>query len=104
MLPVSRRLIASPARGRVVPRHAGEPAVPAFRRSARLTRGHRWRAVFLSTLLVWIGCSLPWWPFWMANAVAILAGSALLPFAAIGLTLPFYDVRQEEARATPADL
>lgn len=40
----------------------------------------------------------------MANAVAILAGSALLPFAAIGLTLPFYDVRQEEARATPADL
>lgn len=82
---------------------------PAYRRSARLTKGRRWRAVILSTLLVWIGFSLPGalggilllvtgWPFWMSNVVAIAAGSVLLPFAAIGLTLQYYDFRQEEHR------
>ena len=38
------------------------------------------------------------WPFWMSNVVAIVAGAVLLPFSAIGLTLQFYDFRQEEAR------
>jgi hypothetical protein len=83
--------------------------VPAYRRSFQLTKGRRWRAVFLSALLVWIGFSLPGalggilllvtgWPFWMSNVVAILAGAILLPFSAIGLTLQFYDFRQEERR------
>ena len=81
----------------------------AFRRSRELTKGRRWRAVFLSTLLVWMGASVPpaiggilllltGWPFWVTNVVAIVAGAVLLPFSAIGLTLQFYDFRQEASR------
>jgi hypothetical protein len=83
--------------------------VAAFRRSVLLTRGRRWRAVFLSALLVWIGFSLPGliggllllvtgWPFWLTNIVSIVVSAVLLPLSAIGLTLQFYDFRQEEAR------
>ncbi len=83
--------------------------VDAFRRSMALTRGRRWRAVFLSALLVWIGFSLPsalggllllatGWPFWVTNVAAIVLGAILLPFSAIGLTLQFYDFRQEHSR------
>ena len=83
--------------------------VDALRRSVTLTKGRRWRAVFLSAVLVWIGFSLPGvlggilllltgWPFWVSNVVSIAAGAILLPFAAIGLTLQFYDFRQEWAR------
>ena len=83
--------------------------VDAFRRSARLTKGRRWRAVFLSAVLVWIGFSLPnalggilllltGWPFWVSNIVSIIAAAILLPFSAIGLTLQFYDFRREADR------
>jgi hypothetical protein len=83
--------------------------VDALRRSVTLTKGRRWRAVFLSAVLVWIGFSLPGiiggilllltgWPFWVSNVVSIAAGAILLPFAAIGLTLQFYDFRQEWTR------
>jgi len=81
----------------------------AFRRSRMLTRGRRWRALLLSVVLVWIGFSLPGvvggilllltgWPFWVTNVVSILVGAFLLPVSAIGLTLQFYDFRQEERR------
>ena len=104
--PAAHRLLGGRDAGRG--RSRGWASVAAFRRSARLTKGRRWRAVFLSTLLVWIGFSLPGalggilllltgWPFWMSNVVAIVAGSVLLPFSAIGLTLQYYDFRQEEA-------
>ncbi|MBK9738626.1 MAG: hypothetical protein IPO93_03740 [Actinobacteria bacterium] len=84
--------------------------IDAFRRSAGLTKGRRWRAVFLSALLVWIGFSLPGaiggllllvtgWPFWVTNTVAILASAVLLPFSAIGLSLQFYDFRREAVDA-----
>ena len=110
-LPVALLLIAFWAVAMPAAVIEGLGVVAAFRRSARLTKGRRWRAVFLSTLLVWIGFSLPGalggilllltgWPFWMSNVVAILAGSVLLPFSAIGLTLQYYDFRQEEARDT----
>ena len=83
--------------------------IAAFRRSTALTKGRRWRAVLLSALLVWIGFSVPGalggllllvtgWPFWVSNVVAIVAGAILLPFSAIGLTLQYYDFRQEESR------
>ena len=78
----------------------------AFRRSRTLTRGRRWRAVALSTVLVWLGFTAPnlvggllllvtGWPFWLTNTVAILTGGILIPYSAIGLTLQFYDFRQE---------
>lgn len=87
----------------------GHRAIGALRRSAQLTHGRRWRAVFLSSLLVVVGFSLPGalggilllltgWPFWISNVVSITAGAVLLPFSAIGLTLQFYDFRQEERR------
>lgn len=83
--------------------------VEAFRRSMALTRGRRWRAVFLSALLVWVGFSLPGavggvlllltgWPFWVTNLAAIVLSAVLLPFSAIGLTLQFFDFRQEHDR------
>jgi hypothetical protein len=83
--------------------------ISALRRSAQLTKGRRWRAVFLSALLVWVGFSVPGavggllllvtgWPFWATNLVSILLGAVLLPFSAIGLTLQYYDFRAEEAR------
>jgi hypothetical protein len=87
--------------------------VNSFKRSARLTTGRHWRAIFLSALLVWIGFSLPGavgglllivtgWPFWITNTVVIILSAILLPFSAIGLTLQFYDFRQEEVRDTAA--
>jgi hypothetical protein len=83
--------------------------IAAFKRSAKLTNGRHWRAIFLSALLVWIGFSLPGaiggivllvtgWPFWVTNVVVIVLSAILLPFSAIGLTLQFYDFRQEETR------
>ncbi len=54
--------------------------VGALRRSVTLTKGRRRRAVFLSAVLVCIGFSLPGF-----------IGGILLPFAAIGLTVQFYD-------------
>ena len=83
--------------------------IAAFRRSAQLTKGKRWRAVFLSALLIWIGFSVPGaiggivllvtgWPFWITNLLVILLSAVLLPLSAIGLTLQFYDFRQEDAR------
>jgi hypothetical protein len=83
--------------------------VGAFRRSRQLTRGRRWRAVLLSALLVWIGFALPdavggilllltGWPFWVSNLVAIGVAAVLVPFSAIGLTMQFYDFRQEVER------
>ena len=83
--------------------------VGAFARSRELTKGRRWRAVFLSALLIWIGFSLPsaiggvlllatGWPFWVTNVVAIALGAVLLPFSAIGLTLQYYDFRREHLR------
>ena len=114
-LPVALLLIAFWAVAMPAAVIEGLGIVPAYRRSAQLTKGRRLRAVFLSALLVWIGFSLPGalggilllltgWPFWMSNVVAILAGSVLLPFSAIGLTLQYYDFRQEEARDNSADL
>lgn len=105
-LPVALLLIAFFAVAMPAAVIEGLRVAPAYRRSARLTKGRRWRAVFLSALLVWIGFSLPGalggilllltgWPFWMSNVVAIVAGSVLMPFAAIGLTLQYYDFRQE---------
>lgn len=81
----------------------------ALRRSAQLTKGRRWRAVFLSALLVWVGFSVPGalggllllvtgWPFWLTNLASIAAGAILLPFSAIGLTLQYYDFRAEVRR------
>jgi hypothetical protein len=110
-LPVALLLIAFWAVAMPAAAIEGLGVVAAFRRSARLTKGRRWRAVFLSALLVWIGFSLPGalggilllitgWPFWMSNVVAIVAGSVLLPFSAIGLTLQYSDFRHEEARDT----
>jgi hypothetical protein len=85
--------------------------VASFRRSARLTTGRHWRAIFLSALLIWIGFSLPGavggllllitgWPFWITNLTTIILSAILLPFSAIGLTLQLYDFRQEESRDT----
>ena len=81
----------------------------ALHRSRRLTRGRRWRTILLSALLIWVGFTLPGaiggilllatgWPFWATNLVAIALAALLLPFSAVGLTLQFYDFRQEERR------
>ncbi len=113
-LPVALLLIAlwAVAMPAAVIEHLG--VIGSLRRSTRLTKGRRWRAVFLSALLVWIGFSLPGvigglmllvtgWPFWLTNLAAIVVGAVLLPFSAIGLTLQYYDFRQEERRDAAPD-
>ena len=35
---------------------------------------------------------------WMVNSALLVVGAVLLPYAAIGLTMQFYDFRQEAAR------
>lgn len=58
-------------------------------------------------LLVWLGFSLPsgigailllvtGWPFWVTNLVSIVVAAALVPATAVGLTLPYYDLRRRQ--------
>jgi len=109
LLPVALALISFFAVAMPAAVVEGLGFVAAFTRSARLTHGRHWRAIFLSVLLVWIGFSVPGivggllllitgWPFWITNTVVIVLSAVLLPLSAIGLTLQFYDFRQEEAR------
>jgi hypothetical protein len=105
LIMISLFAVAMPA---AIVEHTG--FIGAFRRSAGLTTGRRWRAILLSALLIWIGFSLPGavggllllvtgWPFWITNVTVIVLSAILLPFSAIGLTLQFYDFRQEETLA-----
>jgi hypothetical protein len=77
-------------------------------RSRLLTKGHRLRAALLGAFLVWTAFSLPTslgavvllvtgWPFWVTNVIAMLVASVLVPVAAIGLTLLYYDLRARYA-------
>jgi hypothetical protein len=75
-----------------------------LRRSAELTRGHRWRSALLGAFLVWLAFSLPagvgaivllvtGWPFWVADLVSILVAAVAIPAMSVALTLLYYDLR-----------
>lgn len=83
----------------------GLPLGVAFRRSAELTKGHRWRTLIVQTLLLVIGVVLAGlvgavillltgWPFWVSTAISVLMLAVLLPVAFAGTALQFYDLRQ----------
>jgi hypothetical protein len=86
-----------------------------LRTSARLTKGRRLRTALLLLFLVWFGFALPegigaiallltGWPFWVTNAISILLSSVLVPAAAVGLTLLYYDLRRRAAIEVESDL
>ena len=79
-----------------------------LRRSRLLTKGRRLRGALLGGFLVWMGFSLPSFvgaiallltglPFWATNLIAMLVAALLVPAAAIGLTLLYYDLRHRRA-------
>jgi len=81
-------------------------------RSRLLTKGRRLRSALLGAFLVWIAFSLPaslgaivllvtGWPFWVTNLVAMLVAGVLVPVAAIGLTLLYYDLRARNTADRP---
>jgi hypothetical protein len=89
------------------------PVRSALRRSAELTSGHRWRALVVQALLVFIGLSLAGlvgalllivtsWPFWVSGLLTIGLLSLLLPVAFAGTTLQYYDLRQRDGLVAPA--
>jgi hypothetical protein len=77
----------------------------AFRRSADLTKGHRWRTLIVQTLLLLIGLGvaglvgavillLTGWPFWVSTGISVLMLAVLLPVAFAGTAMQFYDLRR----------
>ena len=89
----------------------GLPLREAFRRSADLTRGHRWRTLIVQALLLVIGLGaaglvgavillLTGWPFWVSTVISVLILAILVPVAFAGTAMQFYDLRR---RATASD-
>lgn len=85
-----------------------------LRRSRILTRGRRLRGALLGGFLVWMGFSLPSFvgaiallltglPFWATNVIAMLVAAVLVPAAAIGLTLLYYDLRRRRSEEQPLE-
>jgi hypothetical protein len=112
LIPVAAYLVA---RWAVAPAAAVVEALPvraALRRSTELTSGHRWRALVVQTLLVFVGLSLAGllgalllivtsWPFWVTGMISIGLLALLLPVAFAGTSLHFYDLRQRVGQAAP---
>jgi hypothetical protein len=104
LLPVAGWLVS---RWAVAPVAAVVEALPmreAFRRSAALTEGRRWRTLLLQVLLLVIGLVLAGlvgavlllvtsWPFWVTGLVSGILLALLLPVAFAGTTLQYYDLR-----------
>ena len=81
------------------------PLGAAFRRSADLTKGHRWRTLLIQTLMLVIGLVLAGlvgavlllltgWPFWVSTAISVLMLAVLVPVAFAGTAMQFYDLRR----------
>jgi uncharacterized membrane protein len=86
---------------------------PALTRSTALTRGRRWRSLFLTVLVAWVAFTLPGvvgallllltgLSFGVTNLVAIALMAVLLPTIGIGLTLMFFDLRHRVEGEQPA--
>ena len=113
LIPVAAYLVA---RWAVAPAAAVVEDLPvraALRRSAELTSGHRWRALVVQALLVFVGLSLAGlvgalllivtsWPFWVTGLISIGLLALLLPVAFTGTTLQFYDLRQRDGQGAHA--
>lgn len=104
LLPVAALLVS---RWAVAPAAAvveGLPIVSAFRRSAELTKGRRWRALLVQVALLIVGVLIPGlvgasllllttWPFWLSIAISIVLVAMLLPVTFAGMAMQFYDLR-----------
>lgn len=91
------------------------PVRQAFARSTRLTRGHRWRTLLLTGLLLVIGFSavgtaggllllVTGWPFWVSTLVSVVLLAVLLPVAVVGVGLQLYDLRRRAEASAAADV
>ena len=104
LLPVAGWLVARWAVAPVAAVVEDLPVRAAFRRSAELTSGHRWRAAAVQVLLLFIGLALAGlvgailllvtsWPFWAIGLISVTLLALLLPVAFVGTTLHYYDLR-----------
>lgn len=83
----------------------------AFRRSAQLTRQHRWRTLAVQATLLVMGTGIASvlgaglllatnWPFWVIGSLTLVALLVLLPGAFAGIGLQYYDLRQRHPANT----
>jgi hypothetical protein len=91
------------------------PVRAAFRRSAQLTSGHRWRALAVQVLLLSIGLALAGlvgallllvtsFPFWAIGLISMTLLALLLPVAFVGTTLHYYDLRGRAGQVQSAEV
>jgi uncharacterized membrane protein len=110
LLPLAGWLLAvfAPAPAAAVIEDLGVRA--ALRRSARLTRGRRWRTLLIQSLLMTIGLALAGlvgtvlllvtgWPLWVNGLITAVLAAVLLPVAFAGTALQFYDLRRRAEHA-----
>jgi hypothetical protein len=107
LLPVVGWFIAvfAPAPAAAVVEDLGMRA--AFLRSARLTKGRRWRTLLIQSMLMAIGLALAGLvgtvllltggPLWVTGLITAVLAAALLPVAFAGNALQFYDLRRRSA-------
>jgi uncharacterized membrane protein len=108
LLPVAGWFIAvfAPAPAAAVVEDLGVRA--ALARSARLTKGRRWRTLLVQSMLMAIGLALAGivgtalllltgWPLWVTGLITAILAAVLLPVAFAGTTLQFYDLRRRSA-------
>jgi hypothetical protein len=112
LLPVAGWFIAvfAPAPAAAVVEDLGVRA--GFARSARLTKGRRWRTLLVQSMLMAIGLALAGlvgtvlllltaWPLWVNGLITAILAAALLPVAFAGTTLQFYDLRRRATSSAP---
>ena len=114
LLPVAGWLVARWAVAPVAAVVEDLPVRAAFRRSAELTSGHRWRALAVQVLLLSIGLALAGlvgallllvtsWPFWAIGLISVTLLALLLPVAFVGTSLHYYDLRGRAGQVQAAE-
>ena len=112
LLPVAAWLVSLWAVAPAAAVVEGLPLREAFRRSAELTKGHRWRTLIVQALLLVIGLGvaglvgavillLTGWPFWVSTAISVLILAILVPVAFAGTAMQFYDLRHRATVPEP---
>lgn len=82
----------------------GKGFAASLRRSADLSRHHRWRTLAVQAMLLVVGTGfagfvgaalllVTTWPFWLTGLVALALLVLLLPVAFAGIALQYYDLR-----------
>ncbi len=113
LLPIAAWLLSRWAVAGPVAAYENTGVRDAFRRSAELTAGYRWRTLWVTLLLGLLALGvagvvgtllllLTSWAFWVCNAIAAVVAVALLMVVSVGFSLQYLDLRQRWTPAQPA--